>query len=104
MVPTLLCVVRRLTILSGLALAGLSGLIGLVKAADTPNTHPTPSESMTARTVERRAIEAMNWGMSAVNTDLMRQEMLNKTAGKVKPGRLLVASARLAQPNADAQS
>ena len=83
MVPTLLCMVRRLTILSGLALAASSILVGLVKAADTLNPNPTPSELMTARTVERRAIEAVNWGMSAVNTDLMLQEMLNKTAGKV---------------------
>lgn len=34
-------------------------------------------------TVHRRAIEAVNRGMSAVNTDLMLQEMLNKTSGKV---------------------
>jgi hypothetical protein len=76
-------VIRRLTILCGLALAALPVLIGLVEAADTRNPYLTSSESMTARTVERRAIEAMNWGMSAVNTELMRQEMLNKTAGKV---------------------
>ena len=41
------------------------------------------SASAGGRTVERRAVEAMNWGMPAVNTDLMLQEMLNKTAGKV---------------------
>src|ERR1700759_843669 len=28
------------------------------------------------RTIERRAVEAVNWGMPAVNTDLMLQEML----------------------------
>ncbi len=33
--------------------------------------------------MERRAIEAVNWGMSAVNYDLMLQEMLNKTDGEV---------------------
>jgi hypothetical protein len=42
----------------------------------------TPDQ-LAQRTIERRAIEAMNWGMSAVNTDLMLQEMLTKTAGKV---------------------
>jgi hypothetical protein len=42
----------------------------------------TPDQ-LADRAVERRAIEAVNWGMSAVNTDLMLQEMLTKTAGKV---------------------
>ncbi len=41
------------------------------------------SEDLTLRTIERRAIEAVNWGMAAVNYDLMLQEMLNKTPGKV---------------------
>ena len=35
------------------------------------------------RHIERRAVETVIWGMSAVNTDLMRQEMLTKTNGKV---------------------
>lgn len=35
------------------------------------------------RNVERRAVEAVIWGMSAVNTDLMLQQMLTKTSGKV---------------------
>jgi hypothetical protein len=35
------------------------------------------------RTVERRAAEAVIWGMPAVNYDLMLQEMLTKTNGKV---------------------
>jgi hypothetical protein len=35
------------------------------------------------RLIERRAVEAVIWGMSAVNTDLMLQEMLTKTSGKV---------------------
>ena len=48
--------------------------------AQTPS--PTPSE-LADRTLHRRAVEAMNWGMSAVNTDLMLQEMLTKTAAKV---------------------
>jgi hypothetical protein len=40
-------------------------------------------EELKRRAVERRAIEAVNWGMSAVNTDLMLQQMLTKTGGKV---------------------
>ena len=35
------------------------------------------------RSIERRAVEAVNWGMSAVNYDLMLQEMLTKTSGRV---------------------
>src|SRR5262249_30416377 len=36
-----------------------------------------------ARTIHRRAVEAVIWGMPAVNYDLMLQEMLTKTSGKV---------------------
>jgi hypothetical protein len=35
------------------------------------------------RTIQRRAVEAVIWGMPAVNYDLMLQEMLTKTSGKV---------------------
>jgi hypothetical protein len=42
----------------------------------------TPDQ-LAQRTIERRAVEAVNWGMSAVNYDLMLQEMLAKTSGKV---------------------
>jgi hypothetical protein len=38
-----------------------------------------------------RAVEVVIWGMPAVNCDLMLQEMLTKTAGRVKP---LKASAK----------
>lgn len=43
---------------------------------------PTPDE-LKRRAIERRAVEAAIWGMPAVNYDLMLQEMLTKTAGKV---------------------
>jgi hypothetical protein len=35
------------------------------------------------RALHRRAVEAVIWGMPVVNYDLMLQEMLTKTAGKV---------------------
>jgi hypothetical protein len=41
------------------------------------------ANDLARRTVERRAVESANWGMSAVNYDLMLQEMLNKTDGKL---------------------
>jgi hypothetical protein len=60
-------------------------------------------DDLARRAIERRAIEAVNWGMPAVNYDLMLQEMLNKTPGKVNQDSLLVASPRLAQSNTYAQ-
>ena len=41
------------------------------------------STELSRRVVEQRAFEAVVWGMPAVNTDLMRQEMLTKTTGQV---------------------
>src|SRR5580693_5459084 len=40
-------------------------------------------EELARLTMERRAVEAVVWGMPAVNYDLMLQEMLTKTPGKV---------------------
>jgi hypothetical protein len=40
------------------------------------------AEDLAKRTIERRAVEAVIWGMPAVNYDLMRQEMFAKTKGK----------------------
>ena len=42
-----------------------------------------PSDKANERLVHSRAVEAVIWGMPAVNTDLMLQEMLTKTRGKV---------------------
>jgi hypothetical protein len=41
------------------------------------------ADELAARSIQRRAVEAVIWGMPAVNYDLMLQEMLNKTDGKV---------------------
>src|SRR5262245_60141429 len=41
------------------------------------------ADDLARRTIERRAVEAVIWGMPAVNYDLMLQEMLSKTNGKV---------------------
>src|SRR5262249_36268637 len=40
------------------------------------------SDELNRRSIERRAVEAVIWGMPAVNYDLMRQEMLRVTAAK----------------------
>jgi hypothetical protein len=36
-------------------------------------------DELAHRAIERRAVEAVIWGMPAVNYDLMREEMLTKT-------------------------
>src|SRR5688572_23291317 len=48
---------------------------------------PAPAETLTPeqlvqRSVERRAVEAVIWGMPAVNFDLMLQAMLSSTAAR----------------------
>jgi hypothetical protein len=40
-------------------------------------------DDLNRRMIERRAVDAVIWGMPAVNYDLMLQEMLTKTPGKV---------------------
>jgi hypothetical protein len=40
-------------------------------------------DELARRATERRAVDAVIWGMPAVNYDLMLQEMLTKTPGKV---------------------
>ncbi|HEY2676949.1 MAG TPA: DUF1254 domain-containing protein [Steroidobacteraceae bacterium] len=58
------------------------------------------------RMIERRAVEAVIWSMPAVNYDLMLQEMLAKTAGKVNQvvywGRPLDWHNQTLTPNPDA--
>jgi hypothetical protein len=59
-------------------------LAALVHAAEAQARDAESSpDAVARRTVERRAVEAVIWGMPAVNYDLMLQEMLGKTAGKV---------------------
>lgn len=45
----------------------------------TPST--TESTDLAERAIQRRAIEAVIWGMPAVNYHLMYQEMVNKVKG-----------------------
>ena len=83
----------------------LVSVIALAAAASQPSFAQTPTpEQLAQRAIERRAVEAVIWGMPAVNYDLMLQEMLTKTAGKVNQIDLLGPAARLAQPDADAES
>jgi hypothetical protein len=62
----------------------LISAIALTAAISQASFAQTPTTGQLAeRSIERRAAEAVNWGMSAVNYDLMMQQMLTKTAGKV---------------------
>ena len=73
--------VAILTVVS-LAAVGLSvALVTSVRGAE-PST-PERAAELARRAIERRAVEAVIWGMPAVNYDLMLQEMLTKTTGKV---------------------
>jgi len=54
----------------------------LMLCALATNTDAASSDDLARRAIERRAVEAVIWGMPAVNTDLMLQEMLRKTTAK----------------------
>ena len=57
---------------------GNSGL-GLGVRHAGAETQNFSADDLARGAIERRAIEAVDWGMSAVNNDLMLQEMLTKT-------------------------
>jgi hypothetical protein len=62
----------------------LIAAIALAAAASQASFAQTfTPDQLAQRTIERRAVEAAIWGMPAVNYDLMLQEMLTKTPGKV---------------------
>jgi len=58
------------------------GALALISVAATAQAQGS-ADDLNRRMIAGRALEAAIWGMSAVNTDLMRQEMLTKTPGKV---------------------
>jgi hypothetical protein len=61
--------------------------LALIYSAISAEAQTPPASQLADRTVERRAVEAVIWGMPAVNTDLMLQEMLNNTSAK--PGQVV---------------
>lgn len=94
-----------------LRLQGCIALIGwlaltLPSSALAQISPPPGSAELAERMVQRRAVEAVIWGMPAVNYDLMLQEMLTKTAGKVNQivywGRPLDWRNQTLTPNPDA--
>jgi hypothetical protein len=59
------------------------GAFTAICAATSVQAQSLSADNLARRTIERRAVEAVIWGMPAVNYDLMLQEMLSKTNGKV---------------------
>lgn len=67
-------------------IAGVLVCMTLPALAQERKTKAAPeftSAQLAERAMHRRAIEAVNWGMPAVNYDLMLQEMLKKTPGRI---------------------
>jgi hypothetical protein len=60
----------------------LAALLAMLAAMPLLAQAP-PADELARRAIERRAVEAVIWGMPAVNYDLMLQEMLTKTPGKL---------------------
>jgi hypothetical protein len=55
----------------------------LISTAVLLHAQTSSPDELNRRNIERRAVDAVIWGMAAVNYDLMLQEMLTKTPGKV---------------------
>ncbi|WP_312016741.1 hypothetical protein [Bradyrhizobium japonicum] len=60
-----------------------SGLVATLLMATGTYAQTGSLDELAARQVQRRAVEAVIWGMPIVNYDLMLQEMLTKTPGRV---------------------
>jgi hypothetical protein len=93
----------RIVLTSGIALCTAAAGCSTTPAADSKSARTgTPAESW----LHGRAVQAVLWGMPAVNTDLMLQEMLTKTAAKVNQvvywGRPLDWRNQTLTPNPDA--
>jgi hypothetical protein len=56
--------------------------LAFVSAAMPVQAQNLSADELNTRNIQRRAVEAVIWGMPAVNYDLMLQEMLKKTPAK----------------------
>jgi hypothetical protein len=82
------------------------GALTVICLTASANAQNLSAEDIARRTVERRAVEAVIWGMPAVNTDLMYQAMVRETKGTVNQivywSRLLDWKNQTLTPNPDA--
>ena len=60
----------------------LATLPAIVAIATLALAQDPPSDDLARRTIERRAVEAVIWGMPAVNLDLMLQAMVGSAKGQ----------------------
>lgn len=60
----------------------LLAALALFFAIASPRAQDFSAEDLARRSLERRAVEAVIWGMPAVNTDLMLQAMIGSAKGK----------------------
>ncbi|WFU77454.1 DUF1254 domain-containing protein [Bradyrhizobium sp. CIAT3101] len=58
------------------------GAVAIMLSALNAHAQSISPDDLTARNIQRRAVEAMIWSMPAVNTDLMLQAMLKSTKAK----------------------
>src|SRR5215475_15536374 len=86
-------------------LLALAALVVIYSTMSSQAQNFSPND-LARRNIERRAIEAVIWGIPAVNYDLMLQQMLTKTPGKVNQviywGRPLDWRNQTLTPNPDA--
>src|SRR5262249_44267057 len=61
----------------------MAGALALMLSIPTALAQTTSPDELNRRLIQSRATEAVIWVMPALNYDLMRQEMLTKTPGKV---------------------
>ena len=58
---------------------------------------------LAARTIHRRAVEALIWGIPAVNFDLMYQSHVRDAQRRYQSGLVLVPDCKLEEPDAHAE-
>lgn len=61
----------------------IGAAIAIALAVSGTHAQSISPDELNSRSIQRRAIEAVIWGMPVVNYDLMLQEMFAKTEGKV---------------------
>jgi hypothetical protein len=62
-------------------LRALVAVVALVGLAQQATSQTFSADELARRTIERRAVEAVIWGMPAVNYDLMRQAAIHEAKG-----------------------
>jgi hypothetical protein len=82
----------------------LLAIVSAISAQPTPSTTTSRSHSeMAERAMHRRAVEAVIWGMPAVNYDLMYQAMVREAKGGFNQIAYWSRPAGLEDTNSDAE-